>query len=153
MSQPRCPFCNIYGLDNLKVENKSTFTVIYCGGCGAIHGVLPMVISTPPRPLPEISKEPDIVVLPEQTKEPPPITKTEIIHTPNPTPNKEISKNKIGAMVARGGYMALAYLPPLCPKCNIEMEKFTVPEGHDETGQQFWRCPNFQSCRQWQREG
>lgn len=161
MTTPRCPYCNAQGLSFIKSQKSGPFRVIFCGQCGAIHGVLPAgrepvtklghteaVIKTPPPTPTEAPNHP-----PRETKTPlaePPIQAPE---QPKAKPPNRITKDKVGAMVAGGGYFALALLPPLCPKCNIEMEKFTVPEGHQEAGQEFWRCPNFQTCRQWQREG
>lgn len=147
MSDPRCPFCNTSGFDKVKSDKTSDFIIIYCGGCGAIHGVLPLNNPTRSEQITISESKPPLI----QTKiEPLKDTSPPIVKANEP---KKISKDKIGAIIARGGYMALAYLPPLCPKCNIEMEKFTIPEGHAEAGQQFWKCPNFQNCRQWQREG
>lgn len=41
-------------------------------------------------------------------------------------------------------------VPPVCPICNLEMDKITIPTGHPEAGQQAWRCLNFKTCHQWQ---
>ncbi|MCL4299675.1 MAG: hypothetical protein KJ077_28325 [Anaerolineae bacterium] len=39
---PRCAYCNARGLNHLIVEQTAQFMLVYCGKCGAIHGVLPL---------------------------------------------------------------------------------------------------------------
>jgi hypothetical protein len=39
---PRCAYCNARGLSHLIVEQAPQFNLVYCGKCGAIHGVLPL---------------------------------------------------------------------------------------------------------------
>ncbi|MBE7471942.1 MAG: hypothetical protein DPW09_19835 [Anaerolineae bacterium] len=73
---------------------------------------------------------------------------------PKPGPikssQKPLNEDRIGAILnVRGGYAHLAFDPPLCPKCKINMVEEKVPEGHKEAGQFFWKCPNFQTCKQW----
>lgn len=46
MVAPRCPFCNAQGLDKLAAKNLGYFSLIYCGQCGAIYGVVP---TSPPK--------------------------------------------------------------------------------------------------------
>ncbi len=38
---PRCPSCNVRGIEFVQTESKEQFTLVYCGKCGAIHGALP----------------------------------------------------------------------------------------------------------------
>lgn len=249
MTTPRCPFCNAQGLDLLKVEQTTSFQVVYCGQCGAIHGIWPLVAAPtetakyPPQVTKTALTEPQkqaraipaqyddltvteleevvsnfigrshitlsaeqiaqlFVVADNQAVSPfcsqhkNPMVKLIIpdglskdgqsiwicrqyrtchqwqadspaAHRrsqqktvpseqlpPKPGPvkpsPKPLNEDRIGAILnVRGGYSHLAFDPPVCPKCKIDMVEEKVPEGHKEAGQSFWKCPNFQTCKQW----
>lgn len=156
MSTPRCPFCNTPGLDRLKIEVVSgQCRVVYCGQCGTIHGVLPLDPTAPePKPAKFFVPAP-----PPKRTEPPPPTPKPPPAPPPPEPPKppprQVEKplenrDRIGAMFhTRGMYQEMAFDAPLCPTCKIEMVEEKVPEGHKEAGQSFWKCPNFNACKQW----
>lgn len=158
MATPRCPFCNTPGLDRLKIEVVSgQFRVIYCAQCGAIHGILPLgrqPAESPPQPKPAKffvpAPPPPKAEAPKPAPEQPPTSKPE---PPKPTPRpakKGLDKEQIGAMFhVKGMWQAMAFDAPLCPTCKIEMVEEKVPEGYTEAGQSFWKCPNFNTCKQW----
>jgi hypothetical protein len=37
----------------------------------------------------------------------------------------------------------------ICPACNREMVKMTIPEGYENSGQVIYYCPNYNECGQW----
>lgn len=145
----RCPFCNAQGFDLLKVGLTPSFQVVHCGQCGAIHGVLPLAAAPieaktdPPRPVKIPLAEPPKQA-PEQPKINPPVPAPLV----KPT-QKTLTKDQIGLMALSKGFYSMAFDPPLCPKCKIDMVEEKVPEGHKEAGQSYWKCPNFQTCKQW----
>lgn len=149
MSTPRCPFCNTQGLERLKIEVVSgQCRVVYCGQCGTIHGVLPLDPTLPepkpakffvPAPPPKRPDPPSPEPPPEKQKPP-----------PRQAEKSLENRDRIGAMFhTRGMYQGMAFDAPLCPTCKIEMVEEKVPEGHKEAGQSFWKCPNFNACKQW----
>lgn len=152
----RCPFCNAQGLDLLKVEQTPSLQVVHCGQCGAIHGILPLAavpteakidqprpaeipLAEPPKQAPE---QPQPKITP-----PAPARPKERLSV-KPT-RKPLTKDQIGLMALSKGFYGMAIDPPLCPKCKIDMVEEKVPEGHKEAGQSYWKCPNFQTCKQW----
>jgi|GEM_PF-3427286 len=169
MTTPRCPFCNAQGLDLLKIEQTALFQVVCCGQCGAIHGILPLA-ATPveiPNNRPQSAQLPKETPGQDQTKnsalmpvetaldehprpipEQSPSAKAQALE-PKPAVKKPLTKDQIGLMALGKGFYSMAFDAPLCPKCNIEMIEEKVPEGHKEAGQSFWKCPNFQTCKQW----
>lgn len=46
-TQPRCPFCNAHGVDQIAAHKLGVAVVLYCSHCGAIHGVVPGSSSRP----------------------------------------------------------------------------------------------------------
>ncbi len=150
MTAPRCPFCNAQGLDLLKVEQTPSFQVVSCGQCGAIHGILPLAAKPieaakdPPRPA--------IIPLAEPPKQAPEQPQQKI-SPPAPAPvkptRKGLTKDQIGLMALTKGFYGMAFNAPLCPTCKIDMVEEKVPEGHKEAGLSYWKCPNFQTCKQW----
>ena len=153
MSTIRCPFCNAQGLDLLRVEPTPLFQVVHCGQCGAIHGILPLAPAPieakidPPRPA--------IIPLVEPPKQTPEQPKAKIDPpAPKPAPvmvkrADKLTKDQIGLMALTKGFYGMAFNAPLCPKCKVDMVEEKVPEGHKEAGQSYWKCPNFQTCKQW----
>lgn len=82
MTVPRCPFCNAQGLDKLAAKTLGYFSLIYCGQCGAIHGVVPLPPKKPKtkqqaRPVatteqaPASPPAPPLTSPPEKEKTPP----------------------------------------------------------------------------------
>ena len=41
MVEPRCPHCNAHGVNKIAAKNLGNYSLIYCGQCGAIYGVVP----------------------------------------------------------------------------------------------------------------
>ena len=41
MSTPKCPHCNVRGIDSLAVEDMRMFLFVYCHKCDAIYSVVP----------------------------------------------------------------------------------------------------------------
>lgn len=157
---PRCPYCNAQGLDRFQaVESDGQFRLICCCQCGAVLGVLPIEQPietkespqlveekiTPPRPVEPTFVPPET---PKQAPERPPVAASS---TPAGHPPRDLTMSQIGAFVnIRGMYPGmLAFDAPICPKCKIEMVEEKVPEGYKESGKSFWKCPNFQVCKQW----
>jgi hypothetical protein len=77
MTTPRCPYCNAQGIAHLQVKIVGVFVLVYCGQCGAIHGIIPA-----PQQVPEISP-PERAAVPAEVQprpepppgpEPPPVT-------------------------------------------------------------------------------
>lgn len=51
--EPRCPYCNASGVDKITAQRLGGALLLYCGQCGAIHGVVPAVPKpAPPQPSP-----------------------------------------------------------------------------------------------------
>lgn len=151
MTNIRCPFCNAQGLDHLQVECVKSFQVVYCGQCGAIHGVLPLAaiqrqeetaLTEAPKPAQE--QPTPAIVEPQKSPDIQPA-----VEPPRHPVKKPLTKDQIGLMASAVGFYTMAFDPPLCPTCKIDMVEEKVPEGHKEAGQSFWKCPNFQTCRQW----
>jgi len=78
---PRCPYCNATGLKHLAIQEVGPITLVYCGQCGAIHGVLPKQAQSPEvairSPSPEVAIEApppkfDILAHLSQVELPPP---------------------------------------------------------------------------------
>ena len=42
MVEPRCPFCNATGVSAIAARRLGNALLLYCGRCGAIHGVAPI---------------------------------------------------------------------------------------------------------------
>lgn len=160
---PRCPYCNAQGLDRFQaVESDGQFRLICCCQCGAVLGVLPIEQPietkespqlveekiTPPRPV-----EPAFVPPSTPPKEEPPHREPAFVPPGRPVQRapRNLTRSQIGAFVSiKGMYPTmLAFDAPICPKCKIEMVEEKVPEGYKESGKSFWKCPNFQSCKQW----
>jgi hypothetical protein len=38
---PRCGFCNAQGITYLEAKTVGCYAIVFCGKCGAIHGVVP----------------------------------------------------------------------------------------------------------------
>lgn len=160
MTTPRCPYCNAQGLDVLTVEQTPSFQVVHCGHCGAIHGILPLAaapteaqrqtettLAQPPKQAPERTQ----AKISPPAPTPPPVedlTKTKE-RLPVKPAKKTLTKDQIGLMALSKGFYGMAFDPPLCPKCEIDMVEEKVPEGHKEAGQSYWKCPNFLTCKQW----
>lgn len=160
MTGIRCPFCNAQGLDHLQVEGVKSFQVVYCGQCGAIHGVLPLPIegqkrlsrqaeTTLAEPLKQAPEQPTPAIVEPQKS--PAVTdqSQQAVEPPHHPAKKPLTKERIGLMASAVGFYTMAFDPPLCPTCKIDMVEEKVPEGHKEAGQSFWKCPNFQTCKQW----
>jgi hypothetical protein len=163
MTTPRCPYCNAQGLDVLRVELTLSFQVVHCGQCGAIHGILPLAAAPTEAPkYPQREVKTTLAQPPKQAPERPqakisppapappvePLAKTQE-RLPVKPAKKPLTKDQIGLMALSKGFYGMAFDPPLCPKCNIDMVEDKVPEGHKEAGQAYWKCPNFQTCKQW----
>lgn len=69
---PRCPYCNAQGLNHLALQRLEGFGLVYCGNCGAIYGVVPLLsadrpskpgsqIVDPPAPPIEIEKKANLL--------------------------------------------------------------------------------------------
>lgn len=149
MTSTRCPFCNTQGLDRLQIEVVGQFQVVSCGQCGAIHGVLPLPIEAQKSPARQ--EETALTEAPKQAQEQPTPAIVEPPKSPEIQPSVEPPRHPAKKPLTKDqiGLYAMAFDPPLCPTCKIDMVEEKVPEGHKEAGQSFWKCPNFQTCKQW----
>lgn len=159
MVTPRCPYCNTQGLKHLALKNLGLYSVVYCGQCGAIYGVIPTPTKAEPNPI-EIENE-----RPEKLPEPPEI--------PAPEPSPDNPFNEIGyadltqkvayspekiAQAARSMKRSTMYRhividdgPPHCLTCKAEMRgKITIPPGYPNSGRKIWICPNYHLCKGWE---
>lgn len=73
---PRCPYCNAQGLGAMAALNAGLYLLVYCGKCGAVHGIIPAP-AQPQAAAPEPAREPVTVTDPSQQAapepEPPPL--------------------------------------------------------------------------------
>lgn len=144
---PRCPFCNAHGLSCLANQPVGAYLIVYCGQCGAIHGIIPSPKS-PGRPRGE--KEP--------RKSQPAKTVFEIIGRADVTNKQPYSPQKLAeraraASLNRGTmYMQITHDdgPPVCPHHKIDMKQMTVPAGYPNSGLKVWVCPQFEDCKEWE---
>ena len=156
MAAPRCPHCNA-GIGKLAHQPVGFYAVVYCGQCGAIHGVIPA-----PKPQPEPAK-------PEQTPaEPPPVSaapafkKSSVImltlydsslDNKRPYSAAEVSQRMRMAGVNMGNTAYRRVViddgPPLCPTHRDKMICITVPPGYKNSGRKLWVCSAF-SCDKWE---
>lgn len=90
MAIPRCPYCNAQGVNQLEAKVVGFFVLVFCKGCGAIHGVVPKPVSEQPpatvtTPEPELNLHP----IPGKQKPQPPKAKKQ-----NPQPVNKASRLK-----------------------------------------------------------
>lgn len=164
--QPRCPYCNAQGLTHLAKYQAGNFVVVYCGQCGAIYGVVPSVAKEkfpspsakeevpppveetaapsepPPSPLSSIEKPPDFI---QQ------IGQADLKHKVPYSPER-LAAVAMSAGLNRGSmyrHFPLDGGPPICSLCKVEMQQFTIPEGHKNSGVKVWVCQTF-GCKEWE---
>ena len=145
---PRCPYCNATGLKHLAIQEVGPITLVYCGQCGAIHGVLPRPQAQSPEvairsPSPEVAIEApprfDILAHLSQVELPPPrLYSPEQLagmarYSSNPTSQRRI---------------IVTNRQPTCQIHHTPMQKQTIPSGPN-AGRQVWVCPQ-QPCQEWQ---
>jgi hypothetical protein len=53
MADPRCPYCNTQGIKHLAAKQIGHYTLVYCGQCGAIYGVVPLPPAQAPADRPD----------------------------------------------------------------------------------------------------
>jgi hypothetical protein len=155
--QLRCPYCNVTGTEQIKIATVGKgWVVVFCQGCGAVHGLTPLVEPQPPV-LPERAES-----LPKQAVDP----KTEPLPVAEARLMAEIGNADLAAkraqyeaeltrraMMARGGAtlyrtIALDDGPPYCLTCRRDMAARLVPPGYKNSGQKIWLCPN--QCGAWE---
>ena len=175
----RCPYCNAFGIEQLQTTSLDSETkVVFCGQCGAIHGVVGAVV----KPLPQNDSPANVVAtavkptftpqpLPQKAVTPPP---------PQPLPQKSPSQLKFQALVEQMGradlakkrdeyedklekraqavqkgsthYLQVAYDdgPPHCLNCQVDMKAVTIPQGYLNADCKVWVCPNL--CGEWEAD-
>lgn len=153
MTSPRCPYCNAQGIKHLAAHKAGYFTIVYCGRCGAIYGVVP----NPPQPPPTGQESPASAAPPTEVPRPSPLdTNPLILKTAGETgldpEQAQAYMQAMHSLYPSTRYRRVIYdpSPPQCPQCRVAMELWTIPEGYKNAGRQVWRCPNSRRCRQWQ---
>lgn len=176
MISPRCPYCNAQGVKHIAAKQLGHFSLIFCGQCGAIYGVVPAPASGKQAPVEKpvaapAAAPPEAVpppVLPP-LKPVPPCPEPDGIDPANwqgilerfgnadlprlngPTPRQIQMEMK--AVFARSGtryrHIVIDDGPPMCLHHWIEMKKITVPRGYKNTALQLWVCPRHLECRRW----
>lgn len=157
---PRCPYCNAQGLEHLATHHTENFTVVYCGQCGAIYGVLAVPQGNPDS----------ISSTQESEPEPSPVKPAPAATDPRPRPpagllalagSTDISLAPISPDDARQRLKMVSLFRErqrtvnvvgetgFCPTCNREMVKMAIPEGYKNSGQIIYYCPNYEQCGQW----
>lgn len=128
--------------------------MVYCDQCGAIYGVVPVVIKSPPL---EGQKHPSS----EQPtpKEPPVPTNNPLDEIGHADLSQKIpyDPKKMAARFRATGSKGTLYRqiaiddgPPYCLTCRVEMVKMTIPPPYPNEGAVIWICPNFEDCKQWE---
>jgi hypothetical protein len=143
--------------------------LIFCGQCGAIHGVVglmpkPLVVTgSAPKTLP-----PKVVIQPPAPPKPaPPPPKTpqqlklqaimEQIGQADLTKKRQEYEKKLQqrAMAVQKGsshYLHVAFDdgPPHCLKCQVDMKPLIVPPDYPNAKRKVWLCPNL--CGEWEAD-
>lgn len=137
MTTPRCPYCNAQGLKHLEAKPVGAFTVVSCGQCGAIHGIIPKVDKEPP-PKEKASFFDKLAHLGEVEMPPP------VLYTPEQLAHK-IQRHKSPSTNRK---VVVSSMQPLCQIHQRPMEKTTIPSGYKNAGRQVWVCP-YPDCQEW----
>ena len=93
--EPRCPFCNTTGIESIKGQRLSNAALlIYCGGCGAIHGVVPL-------PAPEKKPKPTAPATGQANPQPETKAKKGLVKQASldPLPRKDVDPNRIAQQI------------------------------------------------------
>jgi len=153
----------------LSVQRTGSFSVVCCGHCGAIHGVIPNAAgpADAPAPTPTGAAAPPassgktsavhstVASKPRAKKTHPVLAELGNLDLTGKLP---YSAEKIAArMRAAGGGVGSHYMqiamddgPPVCIHCKIEMKKIVIPPGLPNSGTKMWVCPNYWQCKQWE---
>jgi ssDNA-binding Zn-finger/Zn-ribbon topoisomerase 1 len=171
--EPRCPYCSAAGLGKVITQKLGErATVIYCSGCGAIYGILPLasgkstqsqpakqpvkssqVDKTPQEKLP--SFVPHLIKPRERIK-----SNDEYVHSAALTASelalilKHVFNRPIQLTMAQAAYMTSQstnnVVSPYCPKHWYRMVKLIIPEGIPNADKLLWACPEFRACGEWE---
>jgi hypothetical protein len=145
---PRCPYCNATGLKHLAIQEVGPITLVYCGQCGAIHGVLPR----PPAQSSELARE----ARPAKNDEPAPPPKFDIlahlsqVELPPPrlySPEQLAGMARYSSNPTSQRRIVVTSHQPTCQIHHTPMQKQTIPSGPN-AGRQVWVCPQ-QPCQEW----
>lgn len=113
MSEPRCPFCNAQGVKNIASKHLGPALLLYCGPCGAIHGVVPT-----PKQAPPVTVASEAPASTTPSARPRPKKFTDPVLPPEPYPHvfgelkkKDLSSSELGAMYAAssGGMLGTVF--------------------------------------------
>jgi|GEM_PF-6403214 len=147
----RCPYCQGVGTSAIKVAAlKKGWVVVYCQGCGTVHGLTPLLEDQAAQNLP-----PPAV---QSSAEPLPLGDASLwaeigqadLAAKRAQYEAELTRR---AMMVRGGatlYRTIAHDdgPPYCLTCRRNMEAQLVPPGYKNSGQKIWLCPG--GCGAWE---
>lgn len=148
--QPRCPYCNAQGVKHLAIEEVGAITLVYCGQCGAIHGLLPkqkptavspekaMTPEPPPKPARADPLHFDILAHLSQAELPP-------AHLYSPDQLAQMARRNFNPTTQRR--IIVTSRQPTCQIHHKPMQKQTIPSGPN-AGRQVWVCPQ-QPCKEW----
>lgn len=162
MTRPRCPHCYAQGLKYLSIQKVSSFTLVYCGNCGAIHGIIPSSPQRPSKPTSEPSRTFPSSPATAPTTPPPGTEFDDLLATvgnadmPSEKPliaSQVQAKLNAMRMVGSGSrYLRVASYdgPPACPHHKTDMQEFIIPGGYKNAGLKLWVCPHYADCRQWE---
>ena len=154
--KPRCPYCNAQGLKHLSINHAGFFAIVFCGQCGAIHGIIPLTVKQQPQNAPQ--QEPEGLSPPEETQEEvikqtdliAELGKVDLSQKAPYSPDNVFAYVQAMRLNPSTKYMKIAHDdgPPLCSHHKVEMEKLALPEGHKNSGRVFWVCPD-ENCNDW----
>ncbi len=161
MQKPRCPHCNALGLNQLAAQKAGAFMVIFCGQCGAIHGIIPQPATDAWSAAPAPAQKQSAPITPQPKADQPlqPVAQylVELGHA-DLTQKQPYSPEKMAARLRAAGQgratpylrVAIDHGPPVCVTCKTEMSLVVIPAGFPNSGLKVWVCDNYDQCRRWE---
>ena len=162
--EPRCPYCNVSGLDKIATQSLGNrASLVFCNGCGAIYGVVPLALAKPSQ---KVAK-PSIEDTPKHTPEKKPTIAYRTTEKVEAQPEaltvpqlayilKYILNIPVELTLSQATYMTSASrsqteetTAPICQQHWYHMIELIVPKGLPKSGKSFWVCPGFLACKQW----
>jgi len=159
--EPRCPFCNTTGLQEIATQQlPNRVVIVYCRQCGAIHGVIPPLIA-PVRPNhQETDQPPTPSPTPSPSTTPKQVTSNPIDEIGNADLTNKVpySAERIADAMKSARFshqtrylkVAIEDGPPCCTRHKVEMKKITIPKEYMNAGRKVWVCPKYEVCKEWE---